>query len=203
MSPLQIPVAHPTPVRPARRLGGRRAFRIASSVVAVAAVVAWALLLRPQFLGGPAAYVMVAGISMEPTFHNGDLVVARRRDSYRVGDVVVYRVPRGEAGAGSLIIHRIVGGSEAAGWIVQGDNRDVPDLWRPRSGDIVGAMWADVPGAGTLVARGASPLALASICTLFALFLGLPAGVVRAVDGRSRRRPLPPIETDLDQVSSR
>jgi signal peptidase I len=169
----------------------RQLARGLGTAVLLAAVVAWVFLLRPQFLGGPAAYVLVSGISMEPTLHNGDLVLAHRQSRYRVGDTVVYRVPEGDTGAGSLIIHRIVGGSAAAGWIVQGDNKDVPDLWRPRSSEVVGAMWVSVPGAGTVLARTTSPFALASISTLLALFVGLPGIVLNAAESRSRRRTRP------------
>lgn len=162
--------------------------RVVSTVGLLAAVGVWALFLRPQFFAGPATYVMVSGVSMEPTLHHGDLVVAHRQDHYRVGDAVVYRVPAGETGAGSLIIHRIIGGSAASGWIVQGDNKDVPDLWRPKPGDVVGSMWTSVPGAGSVLARGMSPFALASISTLLALFIGLPGAAANAAEARSRRR---------------
>jgi signal peptidase I len=165
-----------------------RLSRILATAVILAAVAAWALFLRPQSLGGPAAYVMVSGMSMEATLHNGDLVVVHRRTSYRIGDVVAYRVPKGEIGAGSLIIHRIIGGSAAAGWIVQGDNKDVPDLWRPRSSGVVGALWVSVPSAGSILARATSPFVLASIAALLALFLGLPRAVANAVDLRLGRR---------------
>jgi signal peptidase I len=124
---------------------------------------------------------------MEPSLRNGDLVIAHRRSIYRIGDTVVYRVPEGETGAGSLIIHRIVGGSAASGWIVQGDNKDVPDLWRPKAGEVVGSLWVSVPGAGSLLGRALSPLGLASISTLLALLLGLPATAAGALESRSRR----------------
>lgn len=188
MSTLELPVPYTPRGLRARRLALRRAVRFGGWALMAAIVVAWALLFRPQFLGGPAAYVMVSGMSMEPTLHNGDLVIAHRHERYRVGDKVVYRVPKGDTGAGSLIIHRIVGGSAASGWIVKGDNKDIPDLWRPKGDEVVGSMWASVPGAGTLLAYAMSPFALAMICTLLALFIGLPAAAVEAVESRSRRR---------------
>jgi signal peptidase len=188
MSTLEFPVPYTSRRLRARRLGLRGAARLGGWTLMAAIVVVWALLFRPQFLGGPAAYVMVSGMSMEPTLHNGDLVVAHRRDHFRVGDTVVYRVPKGEAGAGSMIIHRIVGGSAAKGWIVQGDNRDVPDLWRPKAGNIVGSTWLHVPGAGTILAYAMSPFALATISTFLAFFIGLPSAAVEALDSRPRRR---------------
>jgi len=49
------------------------------------------LVLAPTQLGGPASYASISGGSMEPRLHQGDLVVVRRADAYRVGDVVAYR----------------------------------------------------------------------------------------------------------------
>jgi signal peptidase I len=188
MSTLELPVPYIPRGRLALPLAWRPVARVAGWVVIAAVVAAWAFLLRPQLLGGPAAYVVVSGVSMEPSLHSGDLVVVHRRSSYRMGDTVLYRVPAGETGAGSLIIHRIIGGSAASGWIIQGDNRDVPDLWRPKNDDLVGSLWVSVPGAGSILSQTMSPLALATISTLLALFLGLPAAAVGAVDSRSRRR---------------
>ena len=53
---------------------------------------AWFVWLRPVNLGGDVSYVMVQGKSMEPTFHDGDLVIARRGGTYHRGDVVAFRV---------------------------------------------------------------------------------------------------------------
>jgi signal peptidase len=187
MSTLELPVPE-TQSGVYARYVVRRYVRLAGWTVGAALIAVWALLFRPQFLGGPAAYVMVSGMSMEPTLHTGDLVIAHRRDHYAVGDAVVYRVPKGEAGAGAMIIHRIVGGSAASGWVVQGDNKDIPDLWRPKGGDLVGSAWVRVPGAGRLLAYATSPLWLATISTLLAFLIGLPGAAVEAVESRSRRR---------------
>ena len=40
--------------------------------------------------------------SMEPSLKNGDLVLALKNTSYAAGDVVAYRIPEGEPGAGAL-----------------------------------------------------------------------------------------------------
>ncbi len=57
----------------------------------------WAHFLRPESLGGRAGYVLVSGQSMEPRYHTGDLVLVHRHASYRVGQVIAYRVPKGDA----------------------------------------------------------------------------------------------------------
>jgi signal peptidase I len=141
----------------------------------VALIVAWALLLRPQLLGGPAAYVIVSGASMEPNLANGDLVLATKKVSYRVGDVVAYQVPKGEPGEGALVIHRVVGGSESVGYLTQGDNRQGRDLWRPRPSDVIGSVSIRVPRAGLLFALMRTPLGLAAFAGL-AVFLFVSAG---------------------------
>lgn len=141
----------------------------------VVLIVAWAALLRPQLLGGPAAYVIVSGASMESALVHGDLVVATRKDSYRVGDVVAYRVAKGEPGEGALVIHRVVGGSATAGYLTKGDNREGPDLWRPRPSDVLGSVSVRLPRAGLLFAWIRTPLGLATLAGL-TTFLFVSAG---------------------------
>jgi signal peptidase I len=161
--------AHPRPVR------------IALAALALAVVAAWVVLLRPQFLGGPAAYVIVSGTSMEPTLVDGDLVLARKESSYAAGDIVAFRVPKGDPGAGAMVIHRVVGGSASAGYRTKGDNRSDRDTWRPTSRDIVGSLWLTIPRAGAAVAFLRSPFVLAGLAGL-AAFLFVSAG-------RRQRRP--------------
>jgi hypothetical protein len=52
-----------------------RAAALAGLPLTTALFLAWFLLLRPVTLGGPVGYVIVAGVSMEPAFHTGDLAV--------------------------------------------------------------------------------------------------------------------------------
>jgi signal peptidase len=130
---------------------------------------AWAFTLRPQSLGGPAGYVMVRGVSMLPTYHTNDLVITRPRSSYAKGDIVAYRVPKGQVGAGIVVIHRIIGGSGRTGYLLQGDNNPAPDDWRPKSADIVGKAWILGPQAGKLLLLLHAPIALASVAAGIAI----------------------------------
>src|SRR3954447_9111211 len=111
-------VALPAP----RAISWRRPNQAAAFVLLVALVGGWAFVLRPQSLGGPAGYVLVSGHSMLPRYHTGDLVLVERRHSYHVGQVIAYRVPKGDAMAGAQVIHRIIGGDARRGFVVQGDN---------------------------------------------------------------------------------
>jgi len=123
----------------------------------------WFLLFRPSVLGGPASYVMVSGHSMEPTLHGSDLAVLQKRSDYHPGDIVAFRVPEGEPGEGSTVIHRIVDGNAEEGYIVQGDNKERPDFWRPTGEDILGRMWFSIPGGGYFLAFLRQPLILGSV----------------------------------------
>ena len=121
------------------------------TIALVAAQLAFAVALLwfcwPQNLGGRAGWVMVSGTSMLPRFHTGDLVLVEHRSSYHVGEVIAYRVPKGEVGAGHVVIHRIIGGNGTTGWQVQGDNRTAPDLWHPTNHDVIGGKQLRIPDA--------------------------------------------------------
>jgi signal peptidase I len=157
---------------------GRRAAGIAITLVLVGL---WVVLLRPQSLGGPLTYLVIRGNSMEPTYHTGDLVILRSVPAYGTDEIVAYRVPAGDIGAGHLIVHRIAGGDGDAGFVVQGDNNPSVDPWMPRSGDIAGAAWILVPGAGRILTFLHTPAALGAIAV--AVLVAFAVG--RAPAGRS------------------
>lgn len=166
---------------PCPRSGGwRRARKLAGAAVMLLAIAAWLLVLRPEGLGGPAGYVLVSGRSMEPTLSNGDLVVSQRQDAYAKGDVIVYRVPEGELGAGAFVIHRIVGGSGRAGYVTRGDNRRSNDLWRPKPRDVAGKLRVHLPRAGHALVWLRAPLPLALLAGAMA-FLSVGNGSRRRV----------------------
>ena len=140
--------------------------------------VAW-LLLAPVQLGGAASYVVVQGASMEPGLERGDLVVVRRAESYRAGDVVAYRHPELRRN----VLHRI---TRAQGDRLQlkGDANDFLDFAGPRRVDVAGKQWLRVPGAGRGVEWLRAPGNAAVAAVLLAVLLaGGGTGV-----GRARRR---------------
>lgn len=152
-------------------------------LVAVALVAAWLALLRPTWLGGPAGYVIVAGHSMEPAFHTGDLAITQRQPSYEAGDVIAFETE------GGVVIHRIVGGDAVSGYQVKGDNREQLDPWRPRPMSIEGKVWLMLPQAGNLVAFVRQPAILAGLAAAVAFFLAFTAGPIPP--GRRLRAPSP------------
>jgi signal peptidase len=172
-----------------------RTLRLAATI---ALLIGWAVLLRPMNLGGPVSYLVIRGDSMLPAYETGDLVIVRAATSYAVGDVVAYRVPEGELGAGRLVLHRIVGGDGTAGFVMQGDNNPAPDPWTPRSGDVAGRDWARVPGIGRLIAfvhqpAAAGAIAVAVLVAVFVLRAKAPAAPKPApLSGRRAPRPAAP-----------
>lgn len=148
----------------------RRTVRAAVLGVGVLLAVVWFLLLRPQALGGPAAYITVAGVSMEPTLHAGDLVIMTRAEAYEAGDVVAYRVPQGDAAAGRHVIHRVIGGGANGGYLLQGDNTPAPDRWRPTEDDMIGRQLVAVPRLGSVLMFLKQPAAIAGVAAALAVF---------------------------------
>ena len=159
-------------VRP--RLPKARSAALLAAQLALVGVLLWFCL--PQSVGGRAGWVLVSGTSMLPHLHTGDLVLVERRSSYHVGDVVAYRVPKGQVGAGYVVIHRIVGGNGRTGWTMQGDNRTAPDLWHPTNADVIGAKFLRVPDAWVVLRFFHTPLLLALVAGFGIFFLLAFAG---------------------------
>ncbi|HEY9562674.1 MAG TPA: signal peptidase I, partial [Nocardioides sp.] len=108
----------------------RWATQAASYLLLVALLLGWWTYLRPPSLGGSTSFVMVAGESMEPTYHTGDLVIVRKRDRYQVGDVVAFKTAAKSDG-NLLVIHRVVDVLPDGRLRLQGDNNDFVDPWEP------------------------------------------------------------------------
>lgn len=110
-----------------RQARARRTARRLGRFLAGLALVAVVVLIWPARLGGASVLVVVQGRSMEPTHRSGDLVVARVVDDVTTGDVVVYRIPEGQPGAGQLVMHRVRSIRPDGRLVLQGDNRRLPD----------------------------------------------------------------------------
>lgn len=161
MNPAADPVIFAGPVPPLRRRFSVRALGALLWIPLLVAVFA----LWPQRFGGATSFVVVRGISMLPTYQSADLVIARSHAHYRVGDIVVYRVPSG-AGAGSLIVHRLVGIGANESITTKGDNRSTNDGFDLHLKDIVGTPIVRIPAGGRL-------LMLASTWWFLALTTGI------------------------------
>lgn len=132
----------------------RERVRAGAFWVSLALVAGLAAYLWPVAWGGGTSVVVVSGHSMEQTYADGDVVVARA-GTVAVGDVVVYR-PDGVDG---LVVHRVVGGDAVHGWVLRGDNNDWDDLWRPTADQVVGVVAWHLPGVGRVTGLLSSPAA--------------------------------------------
>ena len=164
-----------TPSVPRRLIDRPRAWDlIQMTLMACLMVLVW-----PVQLGGKSTLTVVAGSSMEPTYLLGDAVITWKEAAH-IGDVVLFRLPEGEFGAGKLVIHRLIGG-DGSGWITQGDNRSGPDTWTISDNDILGVAKFRVPHSGYLLELTRS--------WLFVAALGGFAVAMVLWPGRDQKRP--------------
>jgi signal peptidase I len=135
--------------------------------------------LAPVQAGGQATYVIVAGQSMEPNFHYGDLVIVHKDTHYQVGDVVAYK----NADLDRYVIHRII--DERRGrYRLKGDNNSWIDQYEPSSQEVLGKLWVHLPRFGTYMQKMREPIYMA----LFAGFIGsLVAGTLFASKQREKK----------------
>jgi len=135
-------------------------FRKIPLLITLFLIPSWFIFSRPLFLGGPATYIIVSGISMEPTLFTGDLAMLQSKESYAIGDIIAFHV------SGGNVIHRIVGGTAEEGFLTQGDNKKSVDPWQPKPDEILGKMWFHIPMAGKYMQNLRSPISLAALAGL-------------------------------------
>ncbi|WP_062213354.1 signal peptidase I [Demequina oxidasica] len=137
----------------------RRWFRVLKSVLAWGLLLVVAFFIWPSNLGGGTTSIVVNGRSMEPTYHTGDIVAARKGDP-QIGDVVVYSTPEL---SGGKIVHRIIGGDGETGWDIQGDNNDFVDPFHPTNDEVLGIAKLHFPAVGKIAGILSSPLVWGSM----------------------------------------
>ena len=132
--------------------------QLVSWLVFAAVMVGFWAFLAPTQLGGPVSYVQVDGTSMEPTYENGDLILAREQETYAKGDAVTYVAD--VAGKPFPVIHRIVREKPDGSYVTRGDNRSEVDGFLVHDGNIVGKTWLRVPHAAGLADFFSKPLGI-------------------------------------------
>lgn len=142
-------------------------------------LMAWMAFTPAQF-GGRAVYLIISGVSMEPTLYTGDLVILHRTEDYEIGDIAAYYHPV----ADGIIIHRIIG-FEAGRYVLLGDNKPDLDPYRPTPAEMVGRYWFHLPGVGHFISRLKSLGMLSPpVVIAFLAILLMPSLIV----GRNRRQ---------------
>lgn len=167
-------------------VGWRRWWRpVISAAALVLAGTAW-LLLAPQQFGGTAGYVIITGNSMEPGYHNRDLVIVRSDPPYNVGDVVAFH----DADLGRPVFHRILA-REGSRFIMKGDNNGWTDSYSPRESEIIGRSWLQLAGVGDKILWLRLPLNMALAASLVGVGLALVLRYRPRPTWRGGRRPRP------------
>jgi len=156
----------------------------------LAGILVWGLVafgwfcFAPPVLGGWTNYVVTDGISMEPHFHGGDLVLVRSEASYHVGEIVAYR----SKALGTVVLHRIVG-LDGSRYIFKGDNNNFDDVEHPTRSELIGAAWLHIPAKyADVLSSLREPPVLGGLVAFGALMLG--AGAFRRRRRRKRERRL-------------
>jgi signal peptidase I len=137
------------------------------------------LFLAPPKIGGQSTYVITSGISMEPSFHTGDLAIVRPVTHYRVGDVVAYHSSLLHV----VVLHRIIA-IHGGHYVFKGDHNNFVDPTHPTRSELIGALWVHIPHGAVVFRWLHSPLTAAVLCGLVALLL---IGTGETKRRRSRR----------------
>ena len=119
------------------------------------------LLLACAVATGRVGYVTTNGVSMNPVYYQGDLVVVARADSYKIGQIVAYRLPAKHL----VVLHRIIGG-DASGYVFKGDNNQSTDPTRPAGDQLIGRAVLHIAHGGIWFDRVTSPTALGILAFL-------------------------------------
>ncbi len=153
-------------------------------VLALTILVAW--YLWPAFLGGSSRLIMVQGHSMEPTYATGDLVVLDTDAAPDIGNIIVFRIPDDEPGAGQLVVHRVIGRREDGTYITQGDNSQNSDTFLVTRSDILGSPRFSIPYGGQAIGLLSSPVGIGAALGMLSTALLWP-----------RKRALQPTSEDV------
>lgn len=135
-------------------------FAFWSGAILVVALTGWSLFAPPQ-LGGQASMVIVDGNSMQPGYHQGDLIIVRSANYYQVGDIVAYK----HLQMGKYVIHRIIG-EELNRFVLQGDNNTWTDGFKPTQAEIIGKHWIRIPKMGKVITWLRKPVYIAFFASL-------------------------------------
>ncbi|GAA4922517.1 DUF5305 family protein [Actinoplanes utahensis] len=148
-----------------------------AAILVMAAIGAWAVTTDRI------SYVVTHGISMQPVYHQGDLVFVIKFDTYETGQIAAYHGANGQI----EVLHRIIGGDGAAGYVLKGDNNESIDVDNPTAEQMIGRAVLHVPGGGAWLQPILSPTGLGMLSFLF-VSGGAGAAKTRRDISRGRRK---------------
>lgn len=160
--------------------------RVIGLSITVGLFLAWFILFAPRAVLGPATYAIVDGVSMEPRYITGDLVVARYQDDYLIGQEVVFNAN------GRLVVHELYSGNPITGWRTKGIHNTWVDPWILEDQNIYGSVWFHIPQVGKVISWiKLNPYSFAGIVSILSI---LPFFVYH------RRKLAPELEEALSKA---
>lgn len=125
--------------------------------------------LWPAALGGNTRFIIVQGKSMEPVYHIGDTVIVDDSNDPRVGQIIVFHIPKGEPAEGMMVVHRVHAIRPDGSYETKGDNRSLPDPFHVTRDDIVGMPEHTLPQFGRLIIILGNPFIIGGCAGLITL----------------------------------
>ncbi len=104
--------------------------KIGNSVFCLLVIMVLLAAIGTSITGRPFMLSVIRSYSMYPLLTRGDLVLLASvgpQRSLNVGDIVLFKTEEGSLASQGRVIHRIVGGNEANGFITQGDSNEQTD----------------------------------------------------------------------------
>jgi len=159
---------------------------VLSALALALAGAAW-IFFAPTQIGGSTSYMIIRGVSMNPSIHSGDLVIVRERSSYPVRGVVAYHDTLDK----QTVLHRIIA-IKGDHYTFKGDNNPKPDPFQPTKAQLIGEKWIQIPYAGRALEWAQVPVN-AAILAMAAILLAASGGA--ATQRRRRKRTSPAVRT--------
>jgi signal peptidase I len=148
-------------------------------ILGMTAIGAWA------FMTERVAYVVTDGVSMNPVYYQGDLVLVIKENSYQVGQIAAYH----GSSPGQRVLHRIIGGDSATGFVLKGDNNESIDPLKPTSDKLIGRAVLHIPKGGLWLKPLFGPTGLGMLGFLiFGGVTGEPRNRREVPRGRRKKR---------------
>ena len=137
-----------------------------SNGAALRGLAALAVCVAGAIVTGRVAIVVTSGVSMNPVYYQGDLVVVAKVRLLR--DRPDRRLP-GTRQEDFVALHRIIAG-DASGFTFKGDNNQSIDPYHPTADQIVGGAVLHIPHGGQVLQFLTNPIALGVVAFALIMF---------------------------------
>ena len=135
--------------------------------------------------------LMVATGSMSGTIEEGDLIIIKDTDDYKIGDIVTFF----QDGDDIPTTHRIYNIDEDGKWVTRGDANNSYDKRSITSDEIIGEVVLVIPYVGTFIDWAVEGGGLIYIVGIF-LILGLGIYIIKGDDDEDEEESFEPTPSE-------